>query len=200
MVRIVSLTRRKRDTNGGRAMNASVLPKPYELSKIAAVIFGREAIEKPIPCVKASLGLWLAAQYELSKAEKRDFPGNAREYSPIANLDTVYYERLWDTVTEKTREERENDPLAKPVRFGSSAKDSDALQWLERNADRDRDKLKTFDNFRKAWYKIFEKDADDFEKVCNVGLLRLFQAKRIALNRAADAKRKRAKRASKKIV
>lgn len=172
-----------KDHNSGRP-----LPSVNELCHIALALRGSAAEGKPTEAVKAALGLWLTAEYELRRASERGIGANVMAYCP--NLQENLY---GDFLADRKREDRARDPDNRHIAFGSSDSDSEATKWLETKAKNSEDKFKRFANFESAWTETFNEDAAAFRKRCTVGTLKLFLKIRDEKRRAADRRRKKQK-------
>jgi hypothetical protein len=178
-----------KDHNSGRP-----LPSVNELCHIALALRGSDAEGKPMEAVKAALGLWLTAEYELRRASERHLGANVMAYCP--NLQGNLYA---DFIADREREDRARDPDNRPVAFGSSDSDSEAMKWLETNAKDSEDTFKRFASFESAWTETFAEQAAASRKHCDVGILKLFLKSREAKRLAADRRRKRTKHLEKKL-
>jgi hypothetical protein len=174
------------------------LPSQYELCQIAAAVLGPEAAKQPLKAVRAALGLWFSAAYELPRAAKRNWEANAEIYGDAGHIDTD--ELINVSALEEYRELQELE--RETIQFGVSVETSDAMRWLDANAEDPRDQFKTFPKFVEAWGSVFgdERDerGDEARLVCCRPLLQRLIEVRVAHRKAADAARKRKNRARNK--
>ena len=171
------------------------LPGVYELCRIAVALRESDAEKNPVEAVKTALGLWLAAEYEISRAKRREWGSNV----------VTYCRELEGTVLGDSVKDLEKlggplfNPDKQPVAFGSSDSDSEAMKWLETNGKDSEDPFKRFTNFESAWTETFNENAAAFRKHCTVGALKLFLEIREVKRLAADRRRKRIKQLEKKL-
>lgn len=179
--------------------NSFGLPTPYEVSKIAAALRGKEAIEKPVQAVKEAICLWLAAAYELAKAEQRDFTANVKKYAPATSEGSLQDSIELDRAGAQMEAQFRHFDSPK-VRLGTSDDDTEVLTWLENHASDPLDRLKSFAGFKEAWDSMFSENewfsSDPYH--CTENLLKLFVDTRVRRRKEADAKRKHETRAEKK--
>jgi hypothetical protein len=179
-------------------MKAEEFPSQYELCRIAAALFGPDAAKKPVKAVRAALGLWLSAGYELGKAKQRDLEENVMAYSEEGYAEG---DSLEDVISREEIREMQRAPfLREQIAFGESVETSDAMRWVNEKAQNNRDRFKSFREFEKAWDKVFGDGevGDGARLFCSVPLLQRFCDERAAQRKAADAARKRKKRAGNK--
>ena len=155
-------------------MNTNQLPSPYELSRIAAALPGIP--KKPGAAVKAAMKLWSEALEELSNQQKiQDGKSSGENIAPLP-----------ETI--------DRDITNEPILIASSdGQKSPAMDWINNNPDNKRDRFKSIDRFKAAWFKVHGKD--EFCGVwCDVGALRKFLHIRAEQRRVKDSDRKRKKR------
>ncbi len=191
----------KKESGPSDVANRGLLPSRYELCQIAAAMFGPEAAKKPVKAVRAALGLWLSAEWELSEASNREVDGNVVAYGMEGWGDGESLEEVILVAELEKARAMGGTPICELVEFGSSEGNSDAFRWVNSNARDPRDQFKTFKKFANAWEKAFGEQAYEFEfrTGCSVKVLEVFLMRRTAERRAKDAKRqKRNRRAERK--
>lgn len=179
-------------------MNAPDWPTQYELCRIAASLPGVDTVNKPIRAVKAALGLWLAAGFELSKAKERSFWGNTEAYGRPsdtngdgqADLSLDEYVEFYELYEEVRKPAADQ----KPIPFGESEDTSEAMKWVNANATSKKEGFKTFHQFKKSWDEFFGGEAAKYRHACCEAVLQLFLKARRKKRRDADAARKRKER------
>ena len=178
---------------GSEGPSTGPLPSQYELCQIAAAVLGPEAAKQPLKAVRAALGLWFSAAYELPRAAKRNWEENAEIYGAAGhvNTDELINVSAWEEYRELQLQESERESIA----FGESVETSDAMKWLDANAKDPQDRFKTFPNFVKAWERTFDdkrdEHGDEARLFCSRGFLQIFIKLREAKRKADDAARKR---------
>ena len=174
-------------------------PSQYELCRIAGTLFGPAAAMRPTKAVRAALGLWFSAGYELTKVKQRTFDQNVAAYSEEGYEEG---DSLEDVISDEEIRENQRAPYREEIRFGDSIETSDAMRWVNTNAPSRRDQFKSFGEFERAWIDIYGDGtlADGSRLFCSTPILKKFMEERLTRRKAADAARKRKKRSKQNSV
>lgn len=127
----------------------------------------------------------------IDRAEKRSSEDNIWEYSEDGGEDSAAVVQARDALADERKKQSDD------IYFGTSAENSDAMKWLNENAEDAKDRFKTFAQFEKAWIEIFNDHTGEARAVCSVRLLKLFLEIRKREGLDKDAARKRASRSRK---
>ncbi len=163
------------------------VPTPYEVSRLAIALRGREAAKEPFEAIREALGLWFVAVHELEKAKEKEDPMHA---AMIYDSSALFVEEMM--IEEENRSKRAHEKKYPEIRFGISKEDSDAMKWLARQGT----VFKTFRGFEKAWDRVFGADGPKLRERCTEEALRRFIHKERESALKADAERKKRKRRS----
>lgn len=175
----------------------SPLPSPYEISRIAAALRGRAAAKNPVEAIREAIGLWFVAAYELENTKRLKNLYDGLESYPSgdcadrASAESIKDEEAWVIAQSEG---------GTKIAFGTSHKDSEAMNWLNKNAKDDRDKFGHFRRFEQAWTKAFGDQARSLRSRCTERILEQFEQKRIEARRNSDAKRQRQKRGKRRTL